>query len=152
MTFEYWFYCAMLHQSVQYGKGFYALFTLVWFPIYNDSNQGAGNPDYVNVTNLKQVWVFLTAFNANGGKRSKYYLFLLQVMMQKVSYFYVFSICFIKLLFKLIEMKKNAKLKAGFRWTCVLKSMFILLFTRINYEHSSIVSKISIYLATHVRI
>ena len=30
------------------------------------------------------------------------------------------------------------------------KSMFILLFTSINNEQSSIVSKISIYLATHV--
>jgi len=49
-------------------------------------------------------------------------------------------------------MKKNVKQKAGFRWKCVLKTMFILLFTRINNEQSSIVSKISIYLATHVTI
>jgi len=49
-------------------------------------------------------------------------------------------------------MKKNIKQKTGFRWKCVLKSMFILLFTRINYEQSSIVSKISIHLATHVAI
>ena len=49
-------------------------------------------------------------------------------------------------------MKKNVKHKAGFRCICFLKSMFILLFTRINYEHSSIVSKISIHLATHVTI
>jgi len=46
-------------------------------------------------------------------------------------------------------MKKNVKQKAGFRWKCVLKSMFILLFTSINNEQS-IVSKISIYLATHI--
>jgi len=43
-------------------------------------------------------------------------------------------------------------IRIGFRWKCVLKSMFILLFTRINNEQSSIVSKISIYLATHVQI
>jgi len=43
-------------------------------------------------------------------------------------------------------MKKNVKQKAEFRWKCVLKSMFILLFTRINNEQSSIISKISIYL------
>jgi len=55
-----------------------------------------------------------------------------------------------KVLFKLKEMIKNVKQKAGFRWICVLKPMFILLFTRINYQQSSIVSKISIYLATHV--
>jgi len=56
------------------------------------------------------------------------------------------------MLFKLTRMKKNVKQKAGFRWKCVLKSMFFLLFTRINNEQSSIVSKISIYLATHVTI
>ena len=71
---------------------------------------------------------------------------------KKVSSFYVCSICLRNLLFKLKRMKKNVKQKAGFRWKCVLKSMFILLFTRINNEQAFIVSKISIYLATHVTI
>jgi len=53
------------------------------------------------------------------------------------------------MLFNLKRMKKNVKHKAGFRWKCVLISMFILLFTRINNEQSSIISKLVIYLATH---
>ena len=48
-------------------------------------------------------------------------------------------------------MKKNVKQKAGFRWKCVLISMFILLLTRINHEQSSIVSKIPIYVAVRMR-
>ena len=75
--------------------------------------------------------------------------FSLRLCWKKVSSFYVCSICLRNLLFKLKRMKKNVKQKAGFHWKCVLKSMFILLFTRINNEQSSIVSKISINLATH---
>jgi len=60
---------------------------------------------------------------------------------------FAYEICYLNLK----SMKKNDKQKAGFRWKCVLKSMFILLFTRINNEQSSIVSKISIHLTTHVK-
>jgi len=70
-------------------------------------------------------------------------------MLIKVSYFYVRSFCGKKLLFKLKGMTKNVKRKAGLRWKCVLKSMFILLFTRINYAQSSIISKLLIFMATH---
>ena len=94
----------------------------------------------------------LQLFYTNGGKENRYSVFQLQIMLKKVSSFYVCSICLRNLLFKLKRMKMNVKQKAGFRWKCVLKSMFILLFTRINNEQSSIVSKISIYLATHATI
>ena len=94
--------------------------------------------------------VFLQLFYTNGGTESNYSVFQLQIMLKKVSSFYVCSICLKNMLFKLKRMKKNVKQKAGFRWKCVLKSMFILLFTRINNEQSSTVSKLSIYLATHV--
>ena len=74
--------------------------------------------------------------------------FSFRLCWKKVNLFYVCSICFRNLLVKL----KNVKQKAGFRWKCVLKSMFILSFTRINNEQSSIVSKISTNLGTHVTI
>jgi len=63
------------------------------------------------------------------------------------------------MLFKLIEMKKcqtEGSKASGFRYKCVFKSMFIgysfILFTRINYEHSSIVQKIFKKMAKYVRI
>jgi len=124
---------AVLQQSVQYGNVFYALFTL-------------------RCKIETSLGVFLQLFYTNGGTESNYSVFQLQIMLKKVSSFYVCSICLKNMLFKLKRMKKNVKQKAGFRWKCVLKSMFILLFTRINNEQSSTVSKLSIYLATHVTI
>ena len=44
-----------------------------------------------------------------------------------------------KMFIKLKYMKKNVKQKTGFRWKRVLKSMFFVLFTRKNYEQSSII-------------
>ena len=133
MPFEYWFYCAVLQQSVQYGNVFMHCLHYV--------------------AKLKQVWVFLYGFLTQmEEKKISIACFSFRLCWKKVSSFYVCSICLRNLLFKLKRMKKNVKQKAGFCWKCVLKSMFILLFTRINNEQSSIVSKISIYWATHVTI
>ena len=116
MPFEYWCYCAVLQQSVQYGN------VLMHCLHY--------------VAKLKQVCVF-------------FYSFFTQMEEKKISIAcFSFRLCWKKLK----RMKKNVKPKAEFRWKCVLKSMLILLFTRINNEQSSIVSKISIYWATYVTI
>jgi len=85
---------------------------------------------YITLQSWNKFGCFTTAFLHNGGKEKKYCVFKLQVMFRKVSSFYVCSICLWNLLFKLKSMKKNGKQKAGFRWKCVLKSMFILLFTK----------------------
>ena len=129
MPFKYWFYCAVLQQSVQCGKALYELFTL----------------RCRIKTNLGVFYSFFTQTDEN---EIRYCVFLFQIMLKTVSSFY--SICLRKLLFNW-RNEKNVKQKAGFRWNDVLKSMFCLLFTRINYKQSSIVSKISVYLATHVR-
>ena len=50
---------------------------------------------------------------------------------EKSTFFYVCSICLRNLLFKRKRIKKNVKQRAGFRWKCVLKSMFILLMSYI---------------------
>ena len=115
----------MLQKSVQYGNVF------MHFLHY--------------VAKLKQVWVFFYGFFTQMEDKK---ISLASDYVEKISSFYVCSICLRNMLFKLKRMKKNGKQKAGFRWKCVLKSMFILLFTRINNEQLSIVSKISIYLAT----
>jgi len=131
MPFEYWFYCAVMQQSVQYGNVFMHCLHYV--------------------IKLKQVWVFFYSFFTQmEEKKISIACFSFRLCWKKESSFYVCSICLRNLLFK--RMKKNVKRKAGFRWKCVLKSMFILLFTRINNEKSFIVIKISIYLATHVTI
>ena len=92
--------------------------------------------------------VFLQLFYLNGGKENKYYVFKLLNYVEKSKFFYLLK----AIVIYIREIKMNVKQKTGFRWKCVLKSMFILLFTRINYEQSSIDSKISIHLATHVTI
>jgi len=98
------------------------------------------------VAKLKQVWVFFYSFFTQMEEKKLSIACVSFRLCWKMS-FYVRSICLRNLLFKHKRMKKNLKQKTGFRWKCVLKSMFILLFTRINNEQSSIVSKISIYLA-----
>jgi len=94
--------------------------------------------------------VFLQLFLHKWRKRKIVFRVLASDYVENSKFFLCVQYLLINLLFKLKRMKKNVKQKAGFRWKCVLKSMFIPLFTRINIEQSSIVSKISIYLATHV--
>ena len=131
----YWFHYGVLQQIVQYGN----VLCIVLITLQNWNKFGC----------------FCTAFLHTWRKIKKVYpvaCISFRLCWKKVSSFYVCSICLRNMLLKLKRMKRNVKQKAGFRWKCVLKSMFILLFTRINNDQSSVVSKISIYLGTHVTI